>query len=75
MLTGRQIRDARALDAWDRSTMARRTALPLTVIGRAEASDDEPNITMAQEIAIKHAFVIAGIEFTSDGPRLRSVEQ
>ena len=51
--------------------MASRTALSIAVIERAEAGDGESNITMAQEIVIKHTFVTAGVEFTNDGPRLR----
>ena len=71
MLTGRQIHDARVLLRWQRKGLASRTAVSLSVIDRAEASDGEPYLTMAQEIAIKHAFVMAGVEFTLEGPRLR----
>ena len=71
MLTGRQIREARGLLGWYRKGLATRTAVSLSVIDRAEASDGEPYLTMVQEIAIRHAFVTAGVEFTSDGPRLR----
>ncbi len=71
MLTGREIREARTLLRWRRNGLASRTALSINVIERAEAGDGEPNITMAQEIVIKHTFVTAGVEFTPDGPRLR----
>lgn len=71
MLTGRQIREARRLLAWERTTMARRIALPVTVIDRAEAEDGEANITVAQEIKIKGAFEKAGIEFTVEPPGAR----
>ena len=71
MLTGQQIREARALAGWDFSTMASRTAVSLSAIDRAEISDGEPYLTMAQEIAIKHAFAKAGIEFTTDPPGVR----
>ena len=71
IITGRQIREARILLKWDRSTMARRTALPISVIERAEAVDDEPLITMAQQIAIKHALAKAGIEFEANPPGIR----
>jgi transcriptional regulator with XRE-family HTH domain len=70
-ITGRQIREARTLLGWDRSTVARRTGLPIIVVTRAEASDGEPHITMAQGIAIKHALAIAGIEFTTEPPGVR----
>ncbi len=68
MLTGRQIRDARVLLRWQREGLASCTAVSPSVIDRAEASDGEPYLTMAQEIAIKHAFAKAGIEFTTDPP-------
>ena len=71
-ITGRQIREARTRLKWDRSTLARRTALPLTGVERAEASDGEPLITVAQEIAIKHALTVAGVEFTVDTPAARA---
>ncbi len=71
MLTGRQIRDARVLLRWQREGLASRTAVSPSVIDRAEASDGEPYLTMAQEIAIKHAFAKAGIEFTTDPPGVR----
>ncbi len=74
MLTGRQIREARILLRWQRKGLADRTAVPLSAIERAEASDGEPLITMAQEIVIRHAFVTAGVEFTPSGPQLRSAE-
>ena len=74
MLTGRQIREVRLLLQWQREELASRTAVSLSVIDRAETSDGQPHITMAQEIAIKHAFVMAGVEFTLEGPRMREVE-
>lgn len=66
MLTGRQIREARHLLAWERTGMARRVGLPVTVIDRAEAEDGEANIAVAQEI--KSVFEKVGIEFTVDPP-------
>ena len=74
MLTGRQIREARALLRWRREGLASRTALFFSVIDRAEASDGEPHITMTQEIVIRHAFETAGVEFTAKGVQLRNVD-
>ncbi len=70
-ITGRQIREARVLLKWDRSKLARRLALPLTVIERAERGDGEPHITTAQVVAIRGAFSAAGVDFTADPPSVR----
>ena len=77
MITGRQIREARALLGLRRYELAyrARTVATLTV-KRAESVDDEPPITIAQAAAIKCALEAAGIEFTLDkghvpGVRLR----
>ena len=70
MLTGRQIRDGRALLGLQRNELAARvTTVTTATITRAEAVDDEPPITIAQAVAIKRAFDRAGVEFTPDGPR------
>ena len=71
MLTGRQIRDARAILHWNRNSLAKRSAVPVSVIQRAESDDGEADIARAHAIVIKHALVTAGVEFTPEGPRLR----
>lgn len=75
MLTGRQIREGRALLGLQRNEFAKkvRTVTTLT-INRAEAVDDEPPITIAQATAIEGVFDRAGVEFTTDGPWLRKKE-
>ncbi len=72
MLTGRQIREGRALLRLQRNELAKkvRTVTTLTII-HAEGVDDEPPITIAQAAAIERTFARAGVEFTPDGPRLR----
>ena len=56
MLTGRQIREARALLGLNRSRFANlvRTVTTATII-RAEASEEEPDITVALAQAIARA--------------------
>ena len=71
MLTGRQIRDARAILHWNRNSLAKRSAVPVSVIQRAESDDGEVDIAIAHAIVIKHALITAGVEFTLDRPRLR----
>ncbi len=75
MLTGRYIREARALLGLTRSDFAKkvRTVTTLTIM-RAEEFDDEPPITATQNAAIERAIERAGVEFTFDGPRLRKKE-
>lgn len=72
MLTAHQIREARVLLGWLPSALASRTALPPEVIRRAEDGGGAGCVTLAQEIAIKHAFWTAGVEFTAAGARLRA---
>ena len=75
MLTGGQIREARALLGLTRSELAAKVKTVTTsTIARAETVDDEPPITVAQATAIERAFDQAGIEFTPDGPQLRKKE-
>ena len=76
-ITGRQIREARALLGLHRSTLAARVrSVTTATIMRAELVDDEPPITTAQGTAIQQVLERAGVEFTSDPPsvRLREVE-
>ena len=73
MITGRQIREARALLGWTRSKLAAKvgTVTTLTIM-RAEEVDDEPPIPPDQAVAIRRALERAGVDFTSGGARLRS---
>jgi transcriptional regulator with XRE-family HTH domain len=71
-LSGGQIRAARALLRWRVEELARRTSLGRNTIKRAEANDGNTSLTAANELAIRHAFEAAGVEFTNgDQPGLR----
>ena len=79
MITGRQIREARALLGLQRSELAAKVRLIATAtVTRAELVDGEPPITVAQAAAIRAFFEAAGIEFVanhgSTGARLRKGE-
>ena len=72
MVTGRQIREARAVLGLTRSALAARVrGVTTATIMRAELIDGEPSITTAQADAIKEALERAGVEFTSDPPSVR----
>ena len=63
-ITGRQIREARALLGLQRSELAAKVRMISTgTIRRAESVDDEPPITVAQAAAIRSFFEATGIEF------------
>lgn len=72
MITGGQIRAARALLRWSVETLAGKTSLGLNTIKRAEARDGRTSLTAANELAIRGAFEAGGIEFTNgDQPGVR----
>ena len=72
MLTGRQIREARALVQIDRSTLAQKVGRITTLaIKRAEEAEDEPTLAPEKAMAVQQALEKVGVEFTPDGPRLR----
>jgi transcriptional regulator with XRE-family HTH domain len=71
-LSGGQIRAARALLRWSVEELAQRTSLGRNTIKRAEAKEGNTSLTAANELAIRHAFEAAGVEFTNgDQPGLR----
>ena len=72
MITGAQIRAARAMLRWNPTELARRSKLSTETIRRAENVDGEAPITIADEHALKSAFLEARVEFTNaGGPGLR----
>jgi transcriptional regulator with XRE-family HTH domain len=76
MITGAQIRLARAHLGWERSKLAAKSGLGLSTINRAEATDGEAPVTIVHENAIRRVLMAAGIEFTAEddgtpGVRLR----
>jgi predicted transcriptional regulator len=81
IITGRQIREARALLGLQRNVLAIKAKVVTTVtIARAESVDGEPPITTAQAAAIRQALERAGVEFVADdggelGVRLRKAGQ
>src|SRR3954451_11054833 len=62
MITGAQIRLARALLDWSPWKLARSSRVPSAVIRRAESVDGEPTITFYQEALIRNALQDAGAD-------------
>jgi ribosome-binding protein aMBF1 (putative translation factor) len=67
LITGAQIREARALLGWLPTALARAARMRHTTVQRAEATDGEPAITTVQANAIQAALEAAGVEFTNGG--------
>jgi len=63
MLTGAQVREARALLGWSRGDLSRRGTLSLNIICRAEAGDGEAGITLGHRIVMRAVFEKAGVVF------------
>jgi DNA-binding XRE family transcriptional regulator len=75
MITGAQIRGARAILRWSAEDLARSAGLGAATVRRAEAEDGAPNMLIKNAIALKEALEEAGIEFTYDPtPGLRMKE-
>ncbi|GGC23935.1 transcriptional regulator [Marivita lacus] len=74
MLTGPQIRCARAALGWSLADLAERSAVSLSTIRRAEAKIGVPEINLPNLEALKSTFEAAGIEFIGspdDRPGIR----
>lgn len=72
LLTGAQIRAARALLRWSAAELARKASLGLNTIKRAEANDGTTALTVSNERVIRGALELAGVEFTNgDQPGVR----
>lgn len=67
MLTGAQIRAARALLKWSGRDLAERSGVSYPALQRAEAVDDMPNMQTRNLAAIKSALEAGGCVFM-DGP-------
>ena len=67
MLTGSQIRAARALLKWSGQELADRCGVSYPAIQRAERVDDMPNMQSRNLAAIKSALEAGGVLFI-DGP-------
>ena len=75
-LTGPQIRAARALLRWRAEDLAKRSAVGVATVRRAELSDGETSMTAANDAAVRRTLEAAGVEFIDQngggaGVRLR----
>lgn len=80
MITGAQIRAARAMLRWSADKLAEEARLGVATIRRADAADGEPSITAANVHAIRAALEAAGVEFIQEngggaGVRLMKASQ
>ena len=77
-LTSAQIRAARSLLRWTADDLAVISALSVATIRRAELKENETSLTTANDLAIRRAFEVAGIEFIDEnggGPGVRLRKQ
>jgi transcriptional regulator with XRE-family HTH domain len=79
-LTSAQLRAARSLIRWSAEDLARETALSVATIRRAELSDGETSMTAANDLAVRRALEMAGVEFIDEngggaGVRLKKLHQ
>ena len=74
LLTGEQIRAARAILRWKPSELANKAAVGLSTVQRAEQADGPVTMMRANADAIRKALEAAGIEFIEQnggGPGVR----
>jgi ribosome-binding protein aMBF1 (putative translation factor) len=79
-LTSAQIRAARALIRWSAAELARKAALGLATIRRAELAEVATSMTTANDLAVRRVLEAAGVEFIDEngggpGVRLRKRQQ
>lgn len=67
VLTGSQIRAARALLKWSGRELAERCGVSYPALQRAEATDDIPNMQVRNLLAIKQALEAGGVVFLEPG--------
>ena len=80
VLSGAQIRAARALLKWSAAELARQSALGVNTVRRAEVAQDKTSLTAANELALRRTLELAGVEFIEEngggpGVRLRKRQQ
>lgn len=63
VLTGSQIRAARALLRWSAHELAERSGISYAALQRAERVDDMPNMQTRNLLAIKTTLEAGGVEF------------
>ncbi len=66
MITGTQVRAARALLAWSQVRLAYQARISLPTVKRLEASGDEPAGTVRTNEKIRAAVEAAGVVFIGD---------
>jgi transcriptional regulator with XRE-family HTH domain len=76
MITGAQIRAARAILRWSAETLAKKAGIGIQTVKRMEAVDDVPPGRATTLADVQHSLEAAGIEFISEnggcpGVRLR----
>ena len=67
MITGKQIRQARALMGLQRSKFAEKAGVPHVIVKLAEMTDDECPVTLDRARQIRRAIEAAGIELYGEG--------
>lgn len=73
-LTSAQIRAARSLIRWSADDLARESSLSVATVRRAELTEIATSLTVANDLAIRHALEKAGVEFIDEnggGPGVR----
>ncbi len=75
-LSSAQIRAARSLIRWSAEDLAVKASLSVATIRRAELTDNETSMTAANDLAVRRALEVAGVEFIDEngggaGVRLR----
>ncbi len=77
MITGRQVRMARAALRWSAKVLAEKAGVSWDTVQRMEASDGVPSASAKSLDAVERALEAAGVEFTdgdAPGVRLRKTE-
>lgn len=77
-LTSSQIRAARALLRWRAQDLARDSSVGVATIRRAELSDSETSMTVSNDLAVRRALEMAGVEFIDEnggGPGVRLLKR
>lgn len=64
MITGDQIRAARAILRWSPNDLSKRAKVPIESIRRADRADGEAVLTSAHELAIRECFAAEGVILT-----------
>jgi hypothetical protein len=65
---------------WSAEDLAQQSAIGVTTIRRAELADGETSMTAANDLAVRRALELAGVEFIDEngggaGVRLRKLHQ